>query len=361
MKTIFMGTPNFALPILEALITSKDFKPIAVITSPNKPVGRKQEMTPPPVKVLAHTHNIPVLQPEKVRTPEAVQQIKDLQPDLIIVAAYGKIIPGDILQIPKYGCINVHGSLLPKYRGPSPIQAAILEGEKATGITIMVMDENMDTGPMLLQQEITLDSKETFQTLHDKLSQLGADLLLQALPQYVRGELKPQEQDNTLATYCQMITREDGQLIWNKNSEELERQIRAFTPWPGAFTFYHIQPNKRLKILNAEILPDHGEKIPLNPPLRKGESENDSPSEKSTLDSPFSAPGGSASGGEKEGRGILKKEPEYGKMIFEQNKVLVKTGNGWLSITRLQPEGGHIMTAQEFINGRKDMNGIILK
>lgn len=319
MKTIFMGTPHFALSILDALINSKEFKPFTVVTSPDKPVGRKQEMTPSPVKVLAQKNNIPALQPEKVRTPEAIQQIKDLRPDLIIVAAYGKIIPGDILQIPKYGCINVHGSILPKYRGPSPIQAAILEGEKTTGITIILMDEKMDTGPMLNQQEITIDSKETFETLHNKLSRVGADLLLKTLPKYIDGEIKPRTQDDTLATYCQMITREDGQLIWNKNSEEIERQIRAFTPWPGAFTFYHIQPNKRLKIMSADI-----EENPIQD-------------------------------------GTISSTDEYGKMIFENNKILVKTGNGWLSITRLQSEGSQSMTAQEFINGHKDMHGIILK
>lgn len=319
MKTIFMGTPNFALPILEALINLKEFKPFTVVTSTDKPVGRKQEMTPPSVKVLAQKNNIPVLQPEKVRTPETIQQIQDLRPDLIIVAAYGKIIPGDILQIPKYGCINVHGSILPKYRGPSPIQAAILEGEKTTGITIMRMDEKMDTGPMLSQQEVTLDPKETFETLHNKLSQVGADLLVKTLPQYISGELKPQAQDDTLATYCQMITREDGQLIWNKDSEEIERQIRAFTPWPGVFTFYHIQPNKRLKIMSANI--------------------EDNPIQDSSTPS----------------------TDEYGKIVFENNKILVKTGDGWLSITRLQSEGGHSMTAQEFINGHKDIDGVILK
>lgn len=315
MKTIFMGTPYFAIPALEALMQSKDFKPITVVTAPDKPVGRSQELTPPPIKSLAQKYNVPVLQPEKIRNnQEFIEKIKELSPDLIIVAAYGKIIPADILSIPAKGCVNIHGSVLPKYRGPSPIQAAILEGEKNTGITIMLMDEKMDTGPILSQREIHIDPKETSETLHEKLSHLGAELLIDTLPKYISGEIKPVTQDDSIATYCQMITRDNGKLIWDKTSEELDRQIRAFTPWPGTFTFYHIQPNKRLKILKAEI-------------FNKELTENNEP---------------------------------YGTIRFDDT-VLVKTGNGWLSILELQFEGTKPSNAREFINGHPKMNGTVLK
>lgn len=315
MKTIFMGTPNFAAPILEAMIKSSDFKPLAVVTSPDKPVGRKQEITSPPIKILAQKSKITILQPEKIRNKEFTEQIKKLDSDLIVVAAYGKIIPADILAIPKYGCVNVHASLLPKYRGPAPIQAAILEGEKETGVTIMLMDEKMDTGPILSQEQVEIDAKETSETLHDKLSSVGANLLLKTLPKYIEGELKPQAQDETLATYCQMITRDHGKLVWDKTSEELECQIRGLAPWPGTFTFYHIQPNKRLKIISADILDAQ----------------------------------------------VLEENPEYGKMVFDGNKVIVKTGNGRLSIAKLQIEGSVPMSAKEFINGYKNLNRVVLK
>lgn len=315
MRVIFMGTPYFAVPSLETLINSSDFKPIAVVTAPDKPIGRKQELTPSPVKDLSQKNNILILQPEKVKNEEFAEQIKDLQPDLIVVTAYGKIIPKYVLDIPRYGCVNVHASLLPKYRGPAPIQAAILQGEKTTGITIMLMDEKMDTGPIISQREIEIDSNDSLETLQDKLAILGADLLIETLPRYISGELKPQLQDDSLATYCQMITRDDGKLFWDKTSEEIERQIRAFTPWPGAFTFYHLQPNKRLKVIRTEICNYAAESSDL----------------------------------------------EYGKIIFDNNKLLVKTGNGWLSILELQLEGGRPISPQEFMNGYKNMNGVVLK
>lgn len=315
MKVIFMGTPYFATASLEALINFSDFKPIAVVTSPDKPVGRKQELTPPPVKIVAQKNNFLILQPEKIRNQEFTEQIKNLNPDLIAVTAYGKIIPPDILSIPKYGCINVHASILPKYRGPAPIQAAILQGDKTTGVTIMLMDEKMDTGPIISQREIAIDSQETLETLQNKLSKLGAELLIETLPKYISGELKQQNQDETLATYCKMISRDDAKLFWDKTSEEIDRQIRAFTPWPGAFTFYHIQPNKRLKIIKAQIFDGN----------------------------------------------VSDNETEYGKMIFDNDKLLVKTGNSWLLILELQMEGGRPVSSQEFMNGYKNMNGVVLK
>lgn len=318
MKMIFMGTPHFAVSILESLIDGKEYEIVGVITSPDKPVGRKQELTPPPVKTAAQKNSISVLQPERIKNPDFTQKIKDLNPDIIVVAAYGKIIPADILSIPKNGCVNVHASLLPKYRGPAPIQAAIIEGEKETGITIMLMDEKMDTGPTLSQRSIALDPQETAETLHNKLSKLGADLLADTLPKYLRKEIQPQPQDDSLASYCKMITREDGKLIWNKSSKELDRQVRAFTPWPGTFAFYNIQPNKRIKITKVEVYQK----------------------EVTTPDN---------------------SECPYGKIIFLPDTLLVKTGDGWLSLLEVQLEGGQPMNAKDFMNGHQNMNGIILK
>lgn len=318
MKMIFMGTPHFAVSILESLIDGKEYEIVGVITSPDKPVGRKQELTPPPVKTAAQKNSISVLQPERIKNPDFAQKIKDLNPDIIVVAAYGKIIPADILSIPKNGCVNIHASLLPKYRGPAPIQAAIIEGEKETGITIMLMDEKMDTGPTLSQRSIVLDPQETAETLHNKLSKLGADLLADTLPKYLRKEIQPQPQDDSLASYCKMITREDGKLIWNKSSKELDRQVRAFTPWPGTFAFYNIQPNKRIKITKVEVYQK----------------------EVATPDN---------------------SECPYGKIIFLPDTLLVKTGDGWLSLLEVQLEGGQLMNAKDFMNGHQNMNGIILK
>ena len=254
LKIIFMGTPDFAAPALKQLV-SNNYEISAVITAPDKPIGRKQEVTPPPIKKLALQYKIPVLQPEKILNsswpkPDLKSQILNLNPDLIVVSAYGKIIPKEILDIPQYGSLNIHPSLLPKYRGPSPIQFAILNGEKITGATIMLMDEKMDHGPILAQEKIEIPSDETSQTLHDKLAQLGADLLIKTIPQYVQGEIKPKPQDEKNASYTKILTREDGKIDWRKSAESIERQIRAFTPWPGAWTI----DGKRLKILKAKVV-----------------------------------------------------------------------------------------------------------
>jgi len=211
MKIIFMGTPEFGAIILEGLIKA-NYKLVLVITAPDKPVGRKQILTPSPVKVVAQKYKIPILQPEKIQ--EAIAEIRATSPGLVIVAAYGQILPKEILDIPKYGCLNFHPSLLPKYRGPSPIQYAILNGEKKTGVTIMLMNEKMDHGPILAQSALIVEEDETGQSLHNKLANLGARLLMETIPKWQKGMIKPQPQDEKKVTFTKILSREDGKINW---------------------------------------------------------------------------------------------------------------------------------------------------
>jgi len=246
-KIVFMGTPQFAVPYLKSLITDKDFKVEAVLTRPDKPAGRKQVMTPPPVKIIAEENTIEILQPEKLKeNKEIITSLKIINPDLVVVVAYGQIIPQEILDIPKIGNINVHPSLLPKYRGASPIQNAILNQEKITGLTIMLMDEKMDHGPILAQKEIILDSAETNESLHQAMSDKSStDFFIKTLKQFVNGDLKPQAQDHSQATYCRLISKEEARINWHDLAENISAKIRGFYPWPLAWTTLH---NKRMKL-----------------------------------------------------------------------------------------------------------------
>ncbi len=265
LKIIFIGTPEFGAIILEELVKN-NYKPILVITNPDKPVGRKQIMTPPPVKLVAQKHNILLAQPEKIKNYQS--EIKNFAPDLIVVAAYGQIISKEILGIPKYECLNVHPSLLPKYRGASPIQSAILDGEEKTGVTLMLMDEKMDHGPILALQELEISRlrqsfggqsipKTTYQELHNKLAELGAKLLVETIPNWISGKIKPKPQDESKATYTKILKKEDGKISWNKSAKEIERQIRAFNSWPGSFTLCQKNDkNIKVKILEADVLDD---------------------------------------------------------------------------------------------------------
>ena len=246
-----MGTPEFGAIVLEKLIKS-GYKPFLVITEPDKPVGRDQTITPPAIKILAEKYKIPVVQPVKIA--DFSDQLEKLKPDLGIIVAYGQILPKNILTIPHYGFINVHPSLLPRWRGSSPIQYAILNGDKKTGVTIIRISEKLDAGPILTQKEIEIDPEETFSSLHNKLATLGADLLIETLPKLLAGKLPPLMQDETRATYTKILKRDDGKIDWQKPAEEIERQIRAFNPWPGTYTFYK---DKRLKILKAELSGNH--------------------------------------------------------------------------------------------------------
>ncbi len=245
-KIIFMGTPEFGAIILEGLIKS-GHKPFLVFTEPDKPVGRKQIITPSKVKSLAEKYNIPVVQPEKIS--QFAAEIEKLKPSLIIIASFGQIIPKKILEIPQYGCLNVHPSLLPKYRGPSPIQFTIINGDKKTGVTIIRISEKIDAGPILSQKEIEIDPKETYESLHDKLAEAGAKLLLEVLLKLPKGQAPFRLQDDSKASYTKILKRNDGEIDWKKSPKEIERQIRAFNPWPGTYTFCN---GKRLKILEAE-------------------------------------------------------------------------------------------------------------
>lgn len=248
LKIIFIGTPEFGAIILEKLIKS-GHKPFLVITETDKPAGRKQTITLSAVKILAEKYNIPVAQPKKIA--DFVSDIKNLKPDLGIIAAYGQILPKEILAIPQYGFLNVHPSLLPRYRGPSPIQYTILNGDEKTGVTIIRISEKMDAGPILAQKEIEISQKETFASLHDKLAKLGAELLIEALSKLSVGKLPPMPQDEIKATYTKILKKDDGKIDWQKPDKEIDRQVRALNPWPGTFTIYN---GKRLKILKADEL-----------------------------------------------------------------------------------------------------------
>jgi len=310
-----MGTPEFSAIILKELCQSK-YKPILVVTAPDKPVGRKQILTSPPVKVIAQKYEIPAAQPEKIASLKS--EILNLKPDLIVVAAYGQILPKEILEIPKFGCLNVHPSLLPRWRGPSPIQYTILNGDEKTGVTIILMDEKMDHGPILTNSKLQITNpKITYLELHNKLAEIGAGLLLETIPKWIKGEIKPEPQDESKTTYTKILTREDGEIDWKKSAEDLERQIRAFDPWPGSFTFWEIMKGKllRIKIFKARV---------------------------------FTSPTG--------------KTFSIGKvLVVPQNKAGVQCGKDFLLIEELQLEGQKPMESEKFLRGHPDFTHATLK
>jgi methionyl-tRNA formyltransferase len=247
MTIVFMGTSEFSVPTLRILLENS-YDVCVVVTQPDRPKGRGQKVVPSPVKVLAERYKIPVLQPKKVRMPEVQQILRDIAPDVIVVVAYGQILPESILQIPKFGCINVHASLLPKYRGAAPIQWAIIQGETETGITTMFMDKGMDTGDMLLQTKISIDKEDTAGTLHDKLSQLGAELLLQTLQHLEKGAITPIPQNHDLATYAPLLKKENGYINWQEPAAQICDKVRGLFPWPGAYTYFQGKIVKLLKV-----------------------------------------------------------------------------------------------------------------
>jgi methionyl-tRNA formyltransferase len=232
-RVVFMGSPDFAIPTLRAL--AGQYNVVGVVTQPDRASGRGREQKAPPVKTLALASGIPVLQPETLRLPEAMEQLHAWNPDLIVVTAFGQILRKDVLEMPRYGCINVHASLLPRWRGAAPINAAILHGDEETGVTIMQMDVGLDTGPMLSQRSIRLMPEDTAGTAFEKLSTLGADLLLETLPDYLSGKLTPIPQPEEGVTYAPMLKKEEGRLDFSQDVNALERRVRAFNPWPGAF------------------------------------------------------------------------------------------------------------------------------
>ncbi len=255
MNIIFMGTPDFAVPTLDLIYKTKKHNVLAVFTQPDKPKGRGYKLTPPPVKVLAQEHNTPVYQPQSLKKngEEYIDIIKKLSPDCIVVAAYGKILPKAVLDIPKYGCVNVHGSLLPKYRGAGPIQWAVLNDEKQTGITTMLMGEGLDTGDILLRKATDIGENETAAELFDRLAVMGAELLIETLEALEKGTIKPIKQDETLATYAPMLSKDLCEIDFNNSARKVHKQICGLSDWPCAVTYLN---GKRLKIYKSEIVSD---------------------------------------------------------------------------------------------------------
>lgn len=244
-----MGSPNFSLPSLSAL--ARTYQVAGVVTQPDRSSGRGREIKSPPLKMLALELNIPIMQPEKLRTPEAMSQLQEWNPDLIVVAAFGQILKKDVLELPRYGCINVHASLLPRWRGAAPVNAAILAGDEEMGVTIMQMDVGLDTGPMLAKRAIRLKPDDTTDSVLGALSTLGADLLLETLPEYLAGNLKAIPQPTEGATYAPMLKKEDGLLDFTRPAVELERRVRAMNPWPGAWFEWNGNP---LKVAKASVV-----------------------------------------------------------------------------------------------------------
>jgi methionyl-tRNA formyltransferase len=257
MKTriVFMGSPDFAVPTLTALLET--YEVVGIVTQPDRPAGRGRRLTEPPIKIVAREHNVPFIQPRRLREPEPLAQLQAWAPDVIIVAAFGQILKPAVLDLPPHGSLNIHASLLPRWRGAAPISAAIRQGDEITGITIMKMDPGMDTGPILSQREEPIHPEDTTNSLSERLAHLGAELLLETLPGYLAGEIEPQAQDDQLATYAPLLKKEDGRLNFKEPAETLARQVRAFNPWPGTYTELAGQMFKihRAHTAAAELLP----------------------------------------------------------------------------------------------------------
>ncbi|HNN14791.1 MAG TPA: methionyl-tRNA formyltransferase [Anaerolineales bacterium] len=298
IRVLFMGSPDFALPTLSALV--KHYDVVGVVTQPDRASGRGRELKAPPVKRLAQELNIPIIQPVKLREPEAMRQVLEWGPDLIVVAAFGQILKKDILDLPQYGCINVHASLLPRWRGAAPINAAVLAGDEETGVTIMKMDVGLDTGPMLAMKSIRIQPDDTAGTLFEALSTLGADLLIETLPAYMESGLMPQPQPEEGATYAPMLKKEDGLLDFTQPAVNLERRVRAMNPWPGAWFEWNGAP---LKVHKAHV-----------------------------------------------GQGMA----AAGKRTVEQNQPAVGTGSGVLILDEVQPPGRKSMNGKAFLYGARN-------
>ncbi len=300
MRVIFMGTPDFAVPCLERLIADGE-DVVGVFTQPDKPKGRGHVMTPPPVKELAVKHDIPVFQPTKMKDGQAFEIIDKLDPELIIVVAYGRILPKDILERPKYGCVNIHASLLPKYRGAAPIQWAVINGEKVSGVTSMQMGEGLDTGDMLIKREVEITEEMTAGELHDILSPLGADVMSDTIKEIKAGTLKPEKQNDSDSTYASMLDKSLSPIDWSKDAAVIHNQIRGLSPWPTATT-----------TLDSKVLKIHSSKV----------------------------------------SDLKGKTP--GEIIFNDKKLVVSCGNNTsLEILVLQAEGKKAMSADQFLLGKK--------
>ncbi len=352
MRIVFMGTPDFAAGILAAVLDA-GYPVAAVVTQPDRPKGRRREPVPCPVKELATSRGIPALTPERVRRPEEIEKIRALAPDLILVAAFGQILPKELLDIPQYGCLNVHASLLPAYRGAAPIQHAILDGCKETGVSIMQMDEGLDTGAVLAQRSIPIDPEDTGGTLFDKLMSLGAELLMDTLPKVGTGELVPVPQPKESATpYAAMLKKEDGRIDWTETAEVIERKVRAFSPWPGAYTTLD---GKNLRIWTANVV--------FKEPVILSEAKNleDGLPEKTDEDSPTGKEPVILSEAKNfEGRFPQEVNPQPGTLTrLPDGTLAVQTGKGLLLPLEVQLEGKRRMTIQEFLRGYRMKEAVL--
>ena len=302
-RIVFMGTPEFAVPVLKKLIETQ--RVVGVVTQPDRPAGRGRRLQPPPIKETAEAADIPVYQPRSLRSEEAADPIRAWEPEMIVVAAFGQILRPHVLELPPKGCLNVHASLLPRWRGASPIHYAILAGDKETGISLMQMDVGLDTGPVYVQEAVPIRPDETAASLHDRLAQLGADMIGRHLERILSGELTAVPQDDSGSTYARMIKKEEGQIDWQRPAAEIDRLIRAMTPWPGAFTTWE---GHNLKVLSAR-------------PLE-----------------------GSGSGA-------------AGLVVAQGDGAAVLTGNGKLIFERVQLAGKTATAMDDFLRGRPDFVG----
>jgi len=308
-RIVFMGTPEFAVPSLEALIDTQSVT--GVVTQPDRPAGRGREVRPSPVKVAAEAAGLPLYQPPSLREREAAEPLHTWAPEVIVVAAFGQILRPHVLDLPPHGCINVHASLLPRWRGASPIQHAILAGDEETGVSLMQMDPGLDTGPVYIEEAVPIHPDETAQSLHDRLADLGAEMLRAHLDAILSGLLAPQPQDDEAATYAPMIKKEDGRIDWTASAAQLDRHVRAMTPWPSAFTTWDGQ---RLKILAAQPV-----------------EEED-------------VPGG-----------------EPGEVTGHEEAIVVVAGEGGLRLQEVQLAGKEAMVAAAFVRGRPEFIGSRLR
>lgn len=319
MKIVYMGTPDFAVGPLRALIKA-GHEITLVVTQPDKQKGRGKEVVFSPVKQCAIKYQIPVFQPTKIKQPDSVCELARYEADIFVVAAFGQILSEEILTMPKFGCINIHASLLPKYRGAAPIQWALIDGEKETGVTIMQMDKGLDTGDMLAKSRVSITEEDTGESLHDKLAAAGADLITKTLPMLESGQIKPEKQEDSLSCYAKMLTKELGLLDFSKTAEEIERLIRGLNSWPSAYTYYN---GKTLKIWKSEIIKENKENL-------------------NKVSECLAAAGFSDS------------QPQNGMVCYvDKEKIYVKTGKDFLSIVELQLEGKKRMTTKEFLLGRQ--------
>lgn len=311
MRIMFMGTPSFAVPSLHGLVEA-GYDVVAVVTQPDRPKGRKKILTPTPVKEAAMALNIPVLQPEKLRAPEAVAELAEYKPDLIVTAAYGQILPKAVLEMPKYRCINVHGSLLPKYRGGAPIQRSIINGEAETGVTIMYMAEGLDTGDMLSKVVLPITDEDTAGTIFEKLSTLGAKLLLETVPQLVAGELTAIPQNHEEATYAPNLSRDDEKINWHNDARSIFNQVRGLSPMAGGFTYLN---GEVFKVWQTEVA---NEKTPA--------------------------------------------DVQVGTIIAASNEgMLVQTGSGQLLLKLIQPAGKRMMPVADWVQGARAIIGTVFE